>query len=159
MPNDVFEIYQLAGHTTGTLGLCKQPQTDTDFTDIAAWHPSVVVSLTKEEEFPDTNKPLPVRFLQADYHWLHLPITDFDVPPGKDTALWQASLKDLQAVLNEGGKVLIHCKGGKGRSGMMVLKLLVMQGEDKVAGLQRIRSIRAGAVETDAQHNWAITAL
>ena len=159
MPGDPFRIYEMVGFTKGVLGICKQPCGDADFSDIAAWEPNVVVTMTEEVEFPNTGKTLPVRFLETDYEWRHLPITDFGVPNAKDRALWLETLKNLQAVLNANGKVLVHCKGGNGRSGMVLLKLLTLQGEDGDAALQRIRAIRARAVETDMQFKWATTPL
>lgn len=159
MSTDPFQIYGIAGFTKGTLGICKQPRGDADFATIAAWQPSVVVTLTHEAEFPAMDKTLPLQFLETDYDWLHLPITDFGVPNTKDNPLWQKALETLQAVLNAGGKVLIHCKGGNGRSGMVLVKLLILQGEDGPAALRRIRNLRAGAVETDAQLVWATTPL
>lgn len=159
MPVDPFQIYEMAGFTKGVLGICMQPGADADFAVIAAWEPGIVVTLTQEAEFPDMGKPLPLRFLETDYDWLHLPITDFGVPNAKDRALWHETLECLQAMLNKNGKVLIHCKGGNGRSGMVLLKLLTLQGEDGDAALHRLRNIRAGAVETDAQFKWATTPL
>jgi predicted protein tyrosine phosphatase len=159
MVSDPFQIHDVAGFTKGMLGICKQPCGDADFSDIAAWEPNVVVTMTEEVEFPNMGKPLPLRFLETDYKWLHLPTTDLGVPDVKDRNLWFETLADLQGVLNTNGKVLVHCKGGKGRSGMVLLKLLVLQGEDGDTGLQRLRDIRAGAVETDAQLTWATTPL
>ncbi len=159
MQSDPFKIHDVAEFSKGTLGICKQPCRGADFSDIAAWEPSIVVTLTKESEFPDMGKSLPLQFFEADYDWLHLPITDFGVPDADDRALWLETLEALQAVLDANGKVLIHCKAGKGRSGMVLLKLLTLQGEDGNTGLQRLRAIRAGAVETDAQLAWATTPL
>ncbi|MBL4749266.1 MAG: dual specificity protein phosphatase family protein [Amylibacter sp.] len=159
MPGDPFQIHDVAGFTKGVLGICKQPCRDADLAAIEAWKPTVVMTLTQEAEFPDMGKPLPVRFLETGYDWLHLPISDFGVPNAKDRALWLETLEGLQAVLGANGKVLVHCKGGKGRSGMVLLKLLVLQGEDGNTALQRIRAIRAGTVETDAQLTWATTPL
>lgn len=159
MPSDPFQIYDVAGFTKGVLGICKQPAGDAAFAHIAAWEPAVVLTLTEEAEFPASGQSLPLRFLETDYDWLHLPITDFGVPDAKDHALWRETLENLQAVLDAQGKVLIHCKGGKGRSGMVLLKLLTLQGEDGDTALQRLRDVRAGAVETDAQYAWATTPL
>jgi protein tyrosine phosphatase (PTP) superfamily phosphohydrolase (DUF442 family) len=155
MSGDPFQIYPVAGFGTGTLGLCKQPATDADFAEIADWNPTVVVTLTCEDEFPDMAQSLPVRFLHAEYDWLHLPVADYGVPDSSDTDLWCDALAQMQAVLAEDGRVLAHCKGGRGRSGMVLLRLLTLQGEDGANALGRIRNIRSGAVETDAQYNWA----
>jgi hypothetical protein len=159
MSSDPFQIHDVAGFTKGVLGICKQPETDADFADIAAWKPGVVITLTEEVEFPDIGKSLPLRFLETECDWLHLPITDLGVPDVKDRDLWLEILEGLQAVLNANGKVLVHCKGGKGRSGMVLLKQLTLQGEDGSTALQRLRDIRAGAVETGAQFKWATTPL
>lgn len=155
MPNDAFQIYQVKGFGKGTLGVCRQPAADEDFAMISAWNPTVVATLTAEEEFPGAGKSLPQHFLEAKFDWLHLPITDFGVPPETENDIWDETLTRLGNVLNAGGRVLAHCKGGQGRSGMVILKLLVLQGENGKTALGRIRKLRAGAVETDAQYAWA----
>ena len=155
MADEKFWIYQLAGIRAGTLGLCRQPATDADFAKIDSWRPNIVLTLTGKEEFPTVGKSLPLQFQNAGYDWLHIPVTDFGVPASEDTSLWQKNLVQLHEVLSAGGKVLIHCKGGKGRSGMVLLKLLVMQGEAGETALARLRAIREGAVETNDQYKWA----
>ncbi len=154
-----FTIYELDGFGAGTLALCRQPSDVADFSMIAEWHPQMVVTHTQEDEFPELELSLPVHFLEADYDWLHLPIIDFGIPKDTDQKLWDTSLKELLSVLNAGGRVLAHCKGGQGRSGMLLLKLLVLQGENPETALARIRTVRTHAVETDEQYNWVTKAL
>lgn len=155
MAPEPFRIYDLAGYETGTLALCRQPEADMDFDTIAAWHPTCVVTLTTEMEFPKIGQFLPLRFLEAHYDWLHLPITDFGAPPEEETEIWQDALKQLLDILKNDGRILAHCHGGQGRSGMLVLKLLTLQGEGKEKALKRLRAARPGAVETNAQYDWA----
>ena len=155
MSVEPFQIYQVAGPEAGTLALCRQPETDVDFASIAKWKPHVVVTLTEEDEFPSMANSLPQHFLQAPYDWLHLPITDYGIPDTKDRAIWLQTLAQLHKSLDENSRILIHCKGGNGRSGMLVLKLLCLQGEDGEAALARIRAVRIKAIETDAQFKWA----
>lgn len=59
------------------------------------------------------------------------------------------------ATLRNGGKVLAHCRGGCGRSGMAVLRLMVELGEAPDVALARLRDARPCAVETQAQLDWA----
>ena len=61
-----------------------------------------------------------------------------------------------KALLAQGGRVLVHCFGGCGRSGMAALRLLVELGEDPDEALARIRAVRSCAVETEAQMAWAM---
>ena len=155
MPSEPFQIYQLAGIRAGMLGLCKQPATDADFAKIDGWRPNIVLTLTGKEEFPTVGRSLQLQFQDARYDWLHIPIIDFGVPTKEDTPLWQKILEQSHGILSADGKVLVHCKGGNGRSGMVLLKLLVMQGESGKNALTRLRAVRAGAVETDDQYRWA----
>jgi len=57
--------------------------------------------------------------------------------------------------LQGGGRVLIHCRGGCGRSGMAALRLMIESGEEAGAALSRLRALRPCAVETEAQMAWA----
>ncbi len=155
MSTEPFQIYQITGFKAGMLGLCKQPAANADFAKIDGWRPNIVLTLTGKDEFPTAGRSLPLQFQVADYDWLHIPIIDFGVPTNEDTPLWQEHLEQLHEILSADGKVLIHCKGGNGRSGMVLLKLLVMQGEDSKNALARLRAVRAGAVETDDQYRWA----
>jgi len=58
--------------------------------------------------------------------------------------------------LQTGGSVLVHCKGGCGRSGMAALRLMVEAGEDPHLAFARLRDVRPCAVETEAQLAWAV---
>jgi len=155
MAPEPFQIYQVQGFNAGTLALCKQPATDSDFVAIKDWNPSIVVTLTGDDEFPKTGQSLPHRFHKASFNWLHLPIVDFGIPYRKDRDLWLRAIAQLASILNANGRVLAHCKGGNGRSGMLLLKLLCLQGEDGEAAQLRIRAVRSGAIETEDQYRWA----
>lgn len=159
MTVEPFEIYALNGMDAGQIALCRQPGQSGDLTGdmavIAAWAPTAVVTLTQEAEFPDPPTSLPIAFTHADYDWLHLPIIDFGTPAARDAALFDDSVAALHDMLAHGGRILIHCKGGKGRSGMLALRLMVAQDEPPEQALARLRAVRAGAVETDQQYVWA----
>jgi protein-tyrosine phosphatase len=58
-------------------------------------------------------------------------------------------------VLARGGSVLMHCYGGRGRSGMALTRLMVESGETPAAALARLRQVLPEAVETAAQAAWA----
>lgn len=140
----------------GRLGLCRLPGADghlaCDLVTIVAWRPKLVLSLTEAGEMGPCSD-LGDRLAAAGIGWRHWPIRDFDVPPaGCD---WPILAKTLHGILDGGGALLVHCRGGRGRSGMVALRLLVERGEDLRAALPRLRAVRSGAVETDAQLLWA----
>ena len=58
---------------------------------------------------------------------INQPITDFGVP---SPLHMQSILQSIQAALDQGGKVYVHCKGGIGRTGTVAATWLTEQGLD-----------------------------
>ncbi|MEL7216462.1 MAG: hypothetical protein AAGJ96_11090, partial [Pseudomonadota bacterium] len=84
-----------------------------------------------------------------------LPISDFGAPGPATRAAWPEAAQLAHRILDEGGQVLAHCLGGQGRSGMAAMRLLVERGMAPLDGLCALRLVRPGAVETEAQQDWA----
>ena len=53
--------------------------------------------------------------------------------------------------LRDGGRVLLHCRAGLGRTGMIAARLLVELGTPPDAAIVSVRAARTGAIETRAQ--------
>jgi hypothetical protein len=99
------------------------------------------------------------RLAVARFRWLHLPIADMGVPDAAGIARWRALEPELTGALGGGGRVLLHCAAGLGRSGMMAARLLLAcAGSDPAltpaAAVARVRAARPGAVETEAQESF-----
>lgn len=60
--------------------------------------------------------------------------------------------KWIDKQLEKGSRVLIHCKGGIGRSGMVSASYLIYKNWDLYEAIKYIRSYKPGAVETTSQH-------
>jgi len=83
-----------------------------------------------------------------DMNWLHYPIADGDKP--RDGFLQLR--RELKSYLDNGERVVVHCRGGLGRAGTVAATLLVDSGSyDPVDALLTVRSVRRGAVETMVQ--------
>ncbi|KPA23248.1 Dual specificity phosphatase, catalytic domain [Shimia sp. SK013] len=136
---------------TGTVALSPLPTAKHEFDALRAWLPDVIVSLTLDEE---TGASLGV-LQRGDWEWHHNEITDFGTPDAAFDAVWPDMSARLLMRLQAGGRVLVHCRGGCGRSGMVVLALMVAAGQDFDKALKRLRARRPCAVETDAQLAWA----
>jgi len=146
---------------TGTLGICPIPGGAGDYSgDIAAilrWRPDVVFTMTSASELRSVGADrIGGDLSRLGIRWQHLPIKDFGAPETATAALWPAAARAARAALGDGGRVLVHCYGGCGRSGMAALRLMVELGEPAQVALQRLRSARPCAVETEAQMAWAL---
>ncbi len=87
--------------------------------------------------------------------WLHLPIPDVSTPGPEFEARWPEVSRHLRSRLDEGENILIHCRGGVGRSGMVAARLLAESGVDAEEAIARVRAVRPGAIETWEQEQWA----
>ncbi len=146
-----FAIYALSV-LAGELAISPAPGPD-DMAAIRAWGAAQVVTLLTEAEMAQlTVQP----FGEAvGARWWHLPIADYGTPEGDTAARWPVVAASLLAALAAGERVLLHCRGGCGRSGMLALRLMVMTGEGPDAALTRLRAVRPCAVETPTQMAWA----
>ncbi|WP_424938937.1 protein-tyrosine phosphatase family protein [Aliiroseovarius sp. S253] len=144
----------------GTLGISPMPGRSGDYREdletLIQWSPDMVLTMTTGREMDSFGATHLGRDLtQANIIWHHLPIQDFGAPSAKIIAEWSDLSGTAHQILARGGKVLAHCKGGCGRSGMMLLRILCETKEDPTTALERLRAARPCAVETDAQYAWA----
>jgi protein-tyrosine phosphatase len=124
----------------------------TDIEAIAHWGAKLVLTLVESAEL----RALKVTDLGDEVRrrgldWKHLPIADFSVPGTRFEEQWHTQGKEIRALLREGGDVLVHCKGGLGRAGMIAARLLVELGMPSKEAIRAVRAARPGAIETPAQ--------
>lgn len=79
---------------------------------------------------------------------VHLPVRDFTPPT--PTQLDQG-VAAIASAIQLGQAVMVHCLGGKGRSGTLVACYLVSQGVPAVDAIAEVRALRPGAIETSRQ--------
>jgi ADP-ribosyl-[dinitrogen reductase] hydrolase len=128
---------------------------DTDLDAIAAWGPGAVVTLIEAHEFRMLKVPdLGERIRARGMAWHHLPVVDLAAPDARFEAGWRDAGPALAARLREGGRVLVHCRGGLGRAGTVAARLLVELGAGPDDAIRRVRAARPGAIETPAQERY-----
>lgn len=145
----------------GTLGICPLPGYKSDYgaalDQLAAWGADLVVSMTTQEEMSSLGaQTLPQDLAARDIKWLHFSVRDYDVASPEAEPIWAVISQTAKIILSQGGKVLLHCKGGCGRSGMVALRIMVEHGEEGEAALARLREVRPCACETKSQSDWAM---
>ena len=131
----------------------RSRQYQADWLQLLKWRPNLVISMTLQAELDRMGAGrLGADLANEQIDWLHLPVPDFGVPANMD---WPLVRDQALGILGTNGRVLVHCFGGCGRSGMMILRLMISAGEDPDAALARLREHRPCAVETQAQMDWA----
>ena len=142
------------------LGLSPLPGLNGDFPadikEILNWMPSAIISLTEKKEMENLGmRGFHSVMAKKNISWLHFPIKDFGTVDKHREVLWNTISKNVHQKINEGSRILVHCRGGCGRTGMIVLRIMVEFGENPDKALQRLRKICPCAVETKDQENWA----
>ncbi|WP_203330441.1 cyclin-dependent kinase inhibitor 3 family protein [Rhodovastum atsumiense] len=123
-----------------------------DLDVIVAWGARLVLTLVEPAELAMLKVPhLGAEIRARGLDWRHLPIADYSVPTAAFEAQWETHGRDIRALLQGGGDVLVHCKGGLGRAGMIAARLLVELGMPPEQAIREVRRAREGAIETPAQ--------
>jgi atypical dual specificity phosphatase len=118
---------------------------DEDLEYLQAREVTVLVTLTEDPLDRETRARL------ADHgisELLHFPIRDMGVPSMAMAATfaWRIARK-----LAAGRVVVVHCRGGLGRTGLVLALVLMTQGQPASAALEFVRSIQPLYVQTERQ--------
>ena len=123
-----------------------------DLDVIVNWGANLVLTLVEPAELAALKVPqLGHEIRQRGITWVHLPIADYSVPTKTFEQQWDTHGLEIRALLRNGGDVLVHCKGGLGRAGMMAARLLAELGMPPEEAIHAVRHVRKGAIETPAQ--------
>lgn len=128
---------------------------DKDMDAVAKWSPNAVVTILEDFELD----LLDVRLLgdsvrSRDMGWFHLEIVDGEPPDQRFESEWPRVMPQLWDLLATGYNVVIHCRGGLGRTGTVAALMLREAGEPAEEAIQTVRSVRPGAIETSAQEQY-----
>ncbi|HEV2199817.1 MAG TPA: dual specificity protein phosphatase family protein [Bryobacteraceae bacterium] len=152
------KLYWIDGPWPGKLALAARPRGGEWLDDeIESWRREgigTVFSLLTPEEAHDLDLGAEASTARAHgMKYRSFPILDRRVPDS-ESGLSQA-LKKLDAELEAGRNVVLHCRQGVGRSGLVAACLLVMNGIDPKAAVQRLSAARGAPVpETPEQRRW-----
>ncbi|WP_324946895.1 cyclin-dependent kinase inhibitor 3 family protein [Dyella sp.] len=124
---------------------------DTDIAAICTWGAKHLVTLLEPHEFVELGiEPLPERARAAGLRWYGLPITDGAAPDFRFLEPWKQWGPQFMQALQNGDRIVVHCKGGLGRAGLTGCLLLLDSGTVTSAdqAMARTRAVRPGAIET-----------
>jgi ADP-ribosylglycohydrolase/protein-tyrosine phosphatase len=130
-----------------------------DLRAILKWGASTAVTLIERHEFELLKiSRLGERVQKLGMRWIHLPIRDVDVPDQRFERAWSIAGPEIHDRIQKGEKIVIHCRGGLGRTGLVAGLILVERGCDPRKAVQIVRATRPGAIETAAQEQYVLRA-
>lgn len=127
-----------------------------DMAHLHDWRPALVMTMLSHPELRATgHQDIGADLQDMGTRWMHVPVPDMGVPGPEAEEAWHMASNAALSALQGKGRVLIHCMGGCGRSGMAALRLMIEAGEAPGVALERLRAVRPCAVETPEQLDWA----
>ncbi len=128
-----------------------------DLADIAAWGSGILVTALEDHEFDLLQVETLGRDARATgMEWLHLPVRDASAPDRRFENAWRSAGPHIHEVLAQGCKVVVHCRGGLGRAGVIAARILVEQGMEPRAAMAAVRAARPGSIETREQERYVL---
>jgi ADP-ribosyl-[dinitrogen reductase] hydrolase len=112
------------------------------------------VNLIEYHEMVDLQVENTAQRVPDGIDYIRLPIPDFGVPDQQWESNWQSAGPVLQEHLRRGRAVLLHCKGGLGRTGLVAARILIELGFTADTAIITVRAARTGAIETRAQEQY-----
>lgn len=127
---------------------------EADLDVITSWGATALLCLIEDCELAELQVEQLEQEAQSRLAYYHLPIVDGDIPDAAGELAWQQIGANLRQRLQAGERIVIHCKGGLGRTGLMAACLLIDLGEDPDNAIRRVRAARPGAIETAKQESY-----
>jgi protein-tyrosine phosphatase len=118
---------------------------------VAAGAAAIVTLMPKDEMQRNAVVDLPELCRQLDLEWFHLPIEDDHAPEEEFTDAWAIARNKIHKLLDDGKSIAIHCKGGTGRTGLVIALILVERGVSAEEARAQVQSVRPNALQIPAQ--------
>ena len=130
-----------------------------ELNNFSSLNSNTVVTLVEDNEIEKLcDKKFFVRKIYShNLKWIHMPIVDLKSSDHKFMDKWQTTKVLLKNDLIEGKNIILHCMGGKGRSGTIAALLLIEFGEKHKEAIEIVREKRKGAIETKEQEDFILS--
>lgn len=112
----------------------------------------MLLTLMFDQEMDKNNaQSLPSICAEHDIAWVQLPIMDDAAPDETFATQWLAEKENILQVINNKGSVAVHCKGGSGRTGLVIALILLAFGWPAQKVIQEVQAIRPNALKNPKQ--------
>lgn len=149
-----------AGRSQAKIGLTPCPDTkDADviesLIEFRRWGASAILSLLPKEEVINLNtREIESHAKQAGMVWFYLPLPDNDVQQelveNNVEEHWQTIIPSIHQLLDNNKSVIIHCRRGSSRTGLVAIRLQLERGVTFEKATKEVISVRPSALEPQA---------
>ncbi|MCH2088442.1 MAG: dual specificity protein phosphatase family protein [Pseudoalteromonas sp.] len=123
--------------------------------DLKAAGAKAIITLMYDEELVKNGaQQLAIECEQAGLSWFQLPILDDDAPNEAFSLAFNKHLNDILAIIKSGGSVAVHCKGGSGRTGLVIGLLMHELGYAKNDIVTQVQAIRPKSLHNPVQRSF-----
>ncbi|MCZ4250211.1 dual specificity protein phosphatase family protein [Pseudoalteromonas shioyasakiensis] len=157
MQSHPFDILQLE---TGAFIFTPCPGTKSvglsqSVADLKAAGAKAIITLMYDEELVKNGaQQLAIECEQAGLSWFQLPIVDDDAPREAFSLAFKKHLNEILAIIKSGGSVAVHCKGGSGRTGLVIGLLMHELGYAKNDIVNQVQAIRPKSLHNPVQRSF-----
>lgn len=120
----------------------------------------MLLTLMFDEEMEKNNAlSLPIECEKQGIEWVQLPILDDAAPSQAFESQWDAQKANILEVINNKGTIAVHCKGGSGRTGLVIGLILLAFGWSGEKVIEAVQQIRPKALKHPVQLDYFNTYL
>ncbi|WP_283709477.1 tyrosine-protein phosphatase [Pseudoalteromonas prydzensis] len=116
---------------------------------------SMLLTLMYDHEIAENNiEQLPTICAEHNIAWLQLPILDDEAPAQEFEAQWALHKDAIINAINNQQTIVVHCKGGTGRTGLVIALILLAYGCPSASIVEQVQLIRPKALINTHQLNY-----
>ena len=113
---------------------------------------SMLITLMFDEEMEKNNATsLPIECEKQGVAWVQLPILDDAAPSQAFESQWAVQKANILAMINNQGTIAVHCKGGSGRTGLVIGLILLAFGWSGEKVIEEVQKIRPKSLKNPVQ--------
>jgi len=119
---------------------------------------STLITVMEDHEFDVLGVPnFKDSVKTRSFYWEQLLVKDCDIPTDIFEAQWKKLGPKIHEQLKNNELIIIHCRGGLGRTGLLAARILVEVGYSPVDAIAMVRKTRSHTIETFSQEYYILT--